>query len=292
MYKSLFALFLCNLFVCLQSIAQESKATDKITWRTIDWPPFYILDAENKGQGIYDQLISKLASGLPEYKHYRLKMNTIRAQKLLSAGKKICHPSTIKKTENQENFQLSLLNSIVLPHRIIIRASKADLLPKGKSLSLKALFKINSLRIGVSEDSYTQTINHIVNQNKNQPNVLINNNYDVLITLLLNNRLDVIIQYPVVFSYRARQAAVSDKFLTYLIDEEAASSYIPVYIACPKNEWGKKLITKINKILIEESLSPSFLHSRLYWYGEEEKAILRRFYREFYFIDKTTTKHQ
>ena len=97
-------------------------------------------------------------------------MNSVRAQIQISSGEKVCHPSALKNTD----AQLSLINSIILPHRIIIRADKAHLLPGDKSIRLKNLFKINSLRIGVSENSYTKNINFVVNKNKNQPNVVIN----------------------------------------------------------------------------------------------------------------------
>ena len=56
------------VFLILITIPSFHALTkEQLIWRVIDWPPFYILHGEDKGQGIYDQLISSMINYLPEY---------------------------------------------------------------------------------------------------------------------------------------------------------------------------------------------------------------------------------
>ena len=57
MHASFPVLLHSNILVFSQLIGVDNTPNDRITWRVTDWPPFYIPDSEDKGQGIYDKLI-------------------------------------------------------------------------------------------------------------------------------------------------------------------------------------------------------------------------------------------
>jgi hypothetical protein len=77
-----------------------------------------------------------------------------------------------------------------------------------------------------------------------------------------------------------------NKFSRIKIEESSASTFLPVYFACPKTPWGKMMIDKINKILIKESYTEGYLDFRLRWYDEESQEYLKEVYKKHYLDDK------
>jgi len=260
-----------------------SKET--VIWRVTDWPPFYILEGPDKGKGIYDEIISMISRHLPEYDHQTMSMNTVRVRAQWSLGEKVCHPSVIVG----ESFNTqSVVNSILLPHRIIVHKDKEDkvnLLRKDE-VSLGQLLADTTLRGGVTPGRYTSLLNDIVKQHKGGGHLYFNPNYDRMIEMVLLKRLDYIIEYPPIIAYTAKQMGLDNSTISLGIQEAKESSYLSVAVGCTKNAWGRAMIDKINQVLKKESQNPDFLESRLKWYDKPSRKILRKIYQDFYFKDK------
>jgi len=257
-----------------------SKET--VIWRVTDWPPFYILDGQDKGKGIYDEIISMISRHIPEYDHQTVRMNTVRVRVQWSLGEKVCHPSVI--VGEQFNTQ-SVVNSILLPHRIIVHKDKVNLLRKDE-VSLDQLLADTQHRGGVTPGRYTPLLNDVVKQHKGRKHLYLNPNYDRLIEMILLKRLDYIIEYPPIIAYTAKQMGLDNPTKSLGIQETKENSYLSVAVGCNKNAWGKAMIDKINQVLIKESQNPDFLESRLRWYDEPSRKILHKIYQDVYFKDK------
>ena len=277
MYKlSKLILIFLLLFIVLE--AKETKDTMK--WRVISWSPMYITKGEYTGQGIYDNIIKKLSDNLPQYTHSTIKMNTARVLKDMKNGKKICHPSVLKQSG------ISLMNSILIPHQIIMHKNAYEKLGNVKEYSIEKLLNDKSLVGGIVPNRYSKTINDIINNIKDKKHLNINANYESLINLLLKNRIDYIIEYAVVVNFRSKELNKNNLTVSIDISDSGQDKFLPVYTKCPDNEWGKLLISRINKILIEESKEDNFLDSRIRWYNDDDKKALTNIYKEYYFVDK------
>ena len=270
-----FLFFISSVFVVNQTFAKGL-----ITWRVTDWPPFYILSGPNKGQGIYDQLISMFSQEMPEYEHHILQMNTDRVKKAWAFGANICHPSVIKGTA--EN--ISVINTILLPHRLIMRSNQQRI--KEDSVKLKELLSNDKLIGGITPGRYTNQINHLIEQASPQEHLVKFHSYKSLILMLFAQRVDYIIEYPPIVTFIATETGQKNITKSLLIEETSAENSLAVVVGCTNNEWGKKVINKINQILIAESKNSKFLDYRLKWYDESSKLLLRKLYKDNYLNDK------
>lgn len=260
--RAFFKTLVCALpFFGLISAPSLALSSETVIWRVTDWPPFYILEGQDKGKGIYDELIKLISGKIPEYKHETVQMNTDRVRAQWKLGRKVCHPSVIA---GQGRIEESVINSILLPHRIIANKATWNVL-NSDSVSLNQLLVDVRFQGGVTPGRYTPELNDIVQRHADNNHLYTNPNYDRLIEMLLLNRLDFIIEYPPIITYTARRMNLDNPTVSLGIEEISDMSHILVVVGCNQNDWGKAMIERINQILIEESQSPNFLESRLRW---------------------------
>jgi len=257
------------------------NAKDTVSWRVTDWPPFYILDGENKGTGLYDKMIAMLSAGMPEYTHETIQMNTLRWTHEMEMGTKICHPSVLPNTK----AVLSVANSILLPHRLIVHHESVDIKEFDQPVSLKKLLTNNKYRGGVTL-RYTAELNDIVEKHLLNKHLHNSPNYKNLISLVLQGKLDYIIEYDPIISYSAKQQKIENSTINLEIFETCNRPFVMVHVACPNTDWGKTIISKVNKILISESKKPEFLDFRIHWYDKNTQKLLESYYKDHYFFDK------
>ncbi|WP_028863860.1 hypothetical protein [Psychromonas aquimarina] len=269
----IFFLFSCPLVL---------TAKETVLWRVTDWPPFYILEGKDKGKGLYDEMITLLSRGMPEYTHVRKEMNTDRVRNEMNKGTKVCHPSVLFNTEGT----LSVVNSILLPHRLIFQKNDSRLTKFNDPASLDILFADKEVRGGIIPRRYTAALNKITNKHSFRDHLYKTPHYKKVIKMLLHNRLDYIIEYTPIISYSAKQLGIENNTTSKEILETQDTPFLLVYVACPKTDWGQMMIDKINKILLSESKTSDFLNFRIRWYDNSSKKLLEKYYQEHYFNDK------
>jgi uncharacterized protein (TIGR02285 family) len=209
-------------------------------------------------------------------------MNTRRALTEMENGKNVCHPSALANTD----AHLSNINSFLLPHRIIYTVNNATMQLQSSS-SLEELLLNKYLITGISVGRYTNEINTLFNKYGQDDRLVKNNSYDGLIQMLLAGRIDFLVEYPSIITYtkKIHRSNVLTKNLA--INELSDGEFLGVYTACPKNDWGKKVINRINMALLKESQHDNYLDYRLKWYDNESKQLLKEHYETTYLLDKT-----
>ena len=273
-------------FILITFPSFHALTKEQLIWRVIDWPPFYILHGDDKGQGIYDQLISSMINYLPEYEHQRIIMNTRRALTEIQHGKNVCHPSALANTD----ALLSNINSFLLPYRIIYTVDNTTanaVIRQQKSVSLVNLLANKELTVGASIGRYSSEINTLFEKYAQQDKLVKNNNYDGLIQMLLTGRIDFLVEYPPIITYSKKSHGSTALTNSMAITELGDNNFLAVYFACPNNDWGKKVIAQINIALLKESQNNNYLENRLKWYDDESKKILKSHYQSHYLLDKT-----
>lgn len=272
----------CVLFIILCSITTHpALAKETLEWRVTHWPPFYILEGPNKGQGIYDEIITLLIENLPEYEHKRVVASTRRVVEEWKRGNKICHASMVPS----EQASYSVINAIIPSLRILVHKDKTHLF-KGDTLSLRPLLADTRLVGGITPGQYTPRINRVVNEFHDAEHLVKSTRYDCLLRMLFENRIDYVIEYPVVADFVAEEVCATNKTVSYKITEFEENPFSASVVSCPPTDWGWELIRKIDAILIRESKKPGFLDSRLRWYKGRERQELQKLYDTFYFHDK------
>lgn len=287
--KELFVFIMLGLCGAFTFIPPASKAdvtqSPQVIWRITDWPPFYITKGAHKGKGLYDQMIAHYKAALPQFRHATLEMTTMRAlqqMKNRQNGLAVCHVSMLKSSLT--GFaHVSKLNSILLAHVIIARnksAAKIRSLSPDNSpfVSIEKLFLHQGLRGAHSSYGTHAVLERFNYLNEPLPNIIMTaENYQNLGQLLLNGRVDYIVQYSPFITF-LMGSKNNDGYTLIPILETRKKPYVEVYVGCTKNTIGKKVIAVINSVL--DTKARSLQNTRIEWYPQEEKRKLMGFYEE------------
>ena len=83
-------------------------AKDQIEWLILDFPPSFIVDGEQKGEGMDGNVMYTLQKQLSDYDHSTLIVNETRAFQLLRQGKNVCYQGPIWSPERDKIAHFSL----------------------------------------------------------------------------------------------------------------------------------------------------------------------------------------
>ena len=141
------------------------------------------------------------------------------------------------------------------PLGVTIKRSKAELFKNTKIISLEKLLENKQLRIGIqSGRSYGKILDPLLEKHKGQKHIYIREGkglYESLLKMLMADRIDYILGYPVETIYVGKMLGVDDQVMNIPLQEHL-NTYSYGYIACSKTEWGREIIEKINRILRKE----------------------------------------
>lgn len=181
----------------------------------------------------------------------------------MEKGTKICHPSVLPNTK----AVLSVTNSILLPHRLIVHQDSIDIRKFEQPISLDKLLGNSKFKGGVTL-RYTEELNVVVENHLLNKHLYNSPNYKNLISLVLQGKLDYIIEYDPIISYSAKLLGIKNSTINLELLETKNRPFVLVPVACPNTDWGRAIISKVNKILIAESKESDFLNFRMNWYNK------------------------
>lgn len=243
-----------------------------VEWYRASFPPVTIPDGVSRNSGFFDKVMFFLIERLPDYKHTHHTANFKRIIGEIQSRPNSCCPSLYKTPEREKFISFSEPALVVLPNGVITTpantAKLAQYVADDGTISLAGLLADETLTLGISNGRiYSGGIDDIIAGYRDQPNILVQSGNDVFKSLLgmLNlGRVDYIIGYPTEASYFSSGNPPSRDFLYYPITESGVS-YTIGYIGCPKNEWGNRLITKIDKLLLQYRQKEFFLEFYSSW---------------------------
>ena len=275
--KMRFKMVICNIlivlilsFLMLPSPLMAQK--DTITWRVTPWPPIYILEGPYKGQGVGDELIKFYSEQMPEYQHKTVIMNIKRFYHEAKKGSKVCNIAGFPI----DGVQASLPNCIVVPHQVVIRKDKAHLLASKQIVSLDKLLSDKHLSAGVTFGRYGKVLNQIIDKHKGEEGIFSTTNYENILKMLFAGRIDYTIEYPPVIRYYERLEKKEDIVLNVPIKENSElQPYLIAYVIGPKNEWGNRIMAKVNRIILDQRNTERYRELLLRWYDEKTRRQVR-----------------
>lgn len=97
--------------------------------------------------------------------------------------------------------------------------------------------------------------------------------------MLSKGHIDYIIEYPSQVIYISRELDLDNRF--YTIGLEEAPSYTVSHVVCPKTEWGKQVIQKVNIILEQGRPTHQYRSFIERWVDEGRIKEFREAYKEF-----------
>jgi uncharacterized protein (TIGR02285 family) len=264
-------------------------ASDTIEWIIVDYPPIYINEGPDKGEGILNKITELAIKHLPEYQHKISVANINRTMLDFEQKKCVCTMGMIKTDEREKAAYFSTVPSTLLSkNKIIVRKEDRGLFGDSDTVSLEALIQNKSLRLGLTSNiSHGKEADAIIDKYKSQANIFYRKGTSVLeglIQMLLMKRIDYLITLPWMAEYLLKPE--ERELLSFLAIKECPEIII-YHSLCAKTEWGQNVIKKIDAFLLKERATPLYRSYMEKWMPKDTLADFRLMYdTEFLNIKK------
>lgn len=243
------------IFLAMLAPNKAWSAENELIWYHVDSAPGIVSSGPFKGQGYHQYFLKKIQNSMPGYKHTNNSANYSRIIKQLKHSNGCCI-AMYKNKEREKFIEFSQPTIIGLSNGIhIIAKDIAKFKPymdeEGR-ISIRDLFNNSDLRMGIAKGRrYTGAVDQLIKENQNSDKIYVYYKSDVfrgLIRLLETERtIDYAVGHPQEIRWLTKHRIVKDKF--YFIPIKELPPYGLAYVGCTKNEWGKKVINKIDTIL-------------------------------------------
>lgn len=259
-------------------IAQgSSDKNDRIiTWMHADFPPLHIISGEYKGQGPSDMIHDLMQKELSDYTHLIVTANLARTLEELKNGQQVLSVGLIPNPERNLIAYFSLPCVIVPPIGLVVR--KDDIGKWPSPMSIDAFVQNN--RLGISRSrSYSPSVDAALQQAKPKENIFIDSSDKLignLLKMLVMQRIDGVLGYPFEAMYNARTAQIEERIAVVPLLE--STQYIIGRIAAPKTAWGEQMISRVNRILVENRPGPAYRQAFKRWLTPDSLADFNRVY--------------
>lgn len=270
--------------VCLAMVmallftAPVNAEKEELRWAAVHWPPWMILEGPDKGQGIIDGLMAQMSAQLPQYQHIQEPINWGRYWLEASKGTHICNMMSQKTPEREKLAYFSTPSGVYRHIALIIRTDDLDDWGNPEAISLASVMQNPKIKgIVESARSYGPLIDRVLKQQQNSNLESRALPPGSIIEMLQLGRIDYTIEFPAVVKYLDSKNDSNVGLVSIPIQE--MPKYGVSYMACPRNEWGKKVIEYLNQLLAEQRKDPELFNKLLsQHYSPAEIEELKRFY--------------
>jgi len=264
-------IFLMLIFFLPSSVFSK----DTITWYYPDFPPSIIYEGPYKGQGLLGSIYTQIFPYLENYDNKTAVANFKRLIKNIEKKTQSCAAAILWNQDRSKVVEYSVPYFLVHPVRLII--NKKDFMKfvpyiqADGTYSLEAILKDEKLYLGYSNGrSYSKILDTVLTKLVSNKNSMLSTQSFImggLLKMLTRDRIDYTLGYAHEMNYLSKSLSLGNDFMTLTIYE--TNDYIPVYIGCPKNEWGRKIIDKLNPYLLKNRTSGLFYRAYLKWLDAE-----------------------
>ena len=277
------------VFCLLSGLAcfRPAMAKDEITWLEADAPPFFIEHGPDKGQGYEDVITAIIQHDMPDYVHHRLTATISRHYHDFKTGKKVCSVGLYKTPEREKFLYFSIPSFFTLPTVIIIKKDRFADFGNSKTVSLEKVLQKKDLLIGRAQNrSYGRYVDEILDRHKGAGNIFVYEGEQLSLNffrMLQMDRLDGVIGLPEEAMYLAEKLGIRDRIMTLTIRENqrGMESWLS-YAACSRTPWGKKVIARINEVLLKERPTERYRAAYERWLDPSSLENYRKLYRRVF----------
>jgi uncharacterized protein (TIGR02285 family) len=278
-------------FIITTLLPAISPAADSVTWMEADAPPFFIHSGKYKGQGYENVVTDILKENMPEYTHDTITANLARHFYNFEQGQKVCNVGLYRTPEREKILYFSLPSFFTLPTVLVIKKDRYADFGGSKTIHLETLLKKGMIIGRAIKRSYGKDVDAVLDKYQDQNSLFIfeedefSHNFFQMLQL---GRLDAMISLPEEAMYQAEKLGIKDTIMTLTIAENQTGydSWLSS-VGCSKTEWGKKIIDKINSVLLTQRPTSRYREAYERWLEASSLENYRKLYKEV-FLQTTT----
>ena len=264
---------------------------DTIGWMEAVAPPFFIHEGTFKGQGYEDLITDILVQNLPDYAHSHMIANISRHYQQWKQGEKVCALAMYKTPDRMEFAYFSIPSVFTLPTVLIINKEKFRTFGGRKTVRLTDILQSHKYVVGRSKNrSYGIEFDTTLNKYGDDKNIFVYEGPELTLNLfkmLLAGRIDALSGLPEEAMYLAETMGIRDQIMTLNIAENQVNNDASLtYVACSKNEWGKKVIGDVNAVLRKQRPSHNYQTAYERWLDPSSIEGYRKLYKEVFLTIK------
>ncbi len=267
------------------------RAADEITWLEADAPPFFIQSGPDRGQGYENIITGIIQENMPDYVHHRVTATISRHYRDFMNREKVCNVGLYKTPERERFLYFSIPSFLTLPTVLIIKKERFADFGGSKTVVLDKVLHNRALLIGRAQNrSYGRYVDEVLDRHRGAKNIFVYEGEQLSLNffrMLQMDRLDGVIGLPEEAMYLAERLGIRDQIMTLAIKEnqQGMESWLS-YVACSKTPWGRKVIDRINEILLKERSSERYRAAYERWLDPGCLETYRKLYQEV-FLQRT-----
>lgn len=229
---------------------------------------------------------------MPDLQVHHMLVNWDRAFSLLERYPDACIGNLLNTAQRREQYHVAPVAQTIFPGLRVYMHNNKDFFKQNKLVdesgraSLTALFRLNPKMVvgAVSGRSYTKKVDALYQTAPGRITVWRRKGPTLskgVIDMFLNNRIDMLIEYPSVLEHYAKESKQDmSTAVSYPVNE--LQEYDKGYIMCAKTPLGAVLADAFNKTLEAVVKRPAYLQVHLDWFAKPLHNDLLRYYNETY----------
>lgn len=270
-------IFFLSLFIFLNLYSNQVS----FIWVLRQWPPYSIYEGEFPGEGYGQEYLKIIQENMPNIDFtIDTQTNFKRMMSLAGDKEEIGSQGFIKTPEREKVLYYSIPAEVHLPLRIFfVRGSSILKSENQKSVSLEYLLKNPDYVTAIEKGrSYSSGLDKLLSESKSVQRRT-NTSSDGLIKMLIEERIDYLIEYPASVAYVFRNSPESIRVLYSLEIEESNNILIGHYVFS-KTDFGKEFIDNVNKILQVQLKTKRYRTAAEKWLDTNSIEVYRKAYKE------------
>ncbi|GAB3011894.1 hypothetical protein GCM10027098_01800 [Bowmanella dokdonensis] len=229
------------------------------------------------------------------------KTNPQRGLKRLQQRADVCVDDKLYTDERQAFSLASRLPQVVLPDlrlyvsRDALLSKQIDALVQGTSLELANLFTaLPKFRLGLMEGrAYGDKLDAVLGLQEFQRQIWRRPGADMgegLVQMLLNQRVEGIIEYPVVVQRFSQPQENGIQLQSYPLT--GTSHFTQGYVLCARSAQGQQAVDAISAAIGRAARKRLYLEAHLYWFDPSVHQELVEYYNQVYGTDFSVTRDE
>lgn len=269
-------------------LPDSAGAAERITWLM---PEFALADPQSAAQtpgqarkGMAEPMAEHLMRHWPEATHEVVLANAKRSWRMIEAGEQACHLVSLR-TPDREQLAYFANTHLVPPVQLILRRALLTQLPRGPGgdVDLDRLLFEGRLRGALIEGrSYGKRLDtQLLRRPPQAIDLYVPSDFGGrLLQMVAMGRADYTIDYDFTLQLQREQ----QPGLKELVSLPILGSSEPMLsgVACPRNEWGRRIIARVEKIFGSPAGVDALRRNFDHWTTPEARAVYGSRINQFY----------
>lgn len=256
-----------------------------MTWLLRDFPPSSMPVDGRPTLGLADEFVKAIVKRWPEVEHRYLVANNSRIVAMLEAGAPACFTTALRVAERERSAYIADM-LLVPPQMLITRQDLLGRLPMNArgEVRLAELLADASLRGALLQArSYGAYLDRLIRERPRQSGALLSAAAMRPLQLLAHLRADYAIDYDytLAFEQQADGRTLHEATLVS-VPIEGNEQALVAGIACPRTEWGRRMIVKIDRHIAALAHDPQARSGLERWMTPQARQRYGRMIEDFY----------